>query len=393
MEQTNSLALNMLQSIAGQATGIPKIGQADSDVTGDFQKLLDEKAQEKDPLMEEPAKAPAKTQSTPAKKTENAPAQKQEDPLERAKKLAEQGAWFTQPQIGCVDIDLETGETIAVYQPGEYVLAHLDGQTEIIPTAGLEPWEQLQLQQLLSGSAQTIDVSDPEADAILEATAPGADNSPAAMLEKLANQQFGQEAQQAVEQAEPKQDGEDDQQVELLNVEQAPQRLFQDVKAAPVKVGEAYNAEQTDEADVVRQVENQIAQAIEQGDSTVTVRLNPENLGEVTVQVSMKTDGELLVAISARNDDTRALLERHSANLQELLSNRVRESVEVNVQRQQESQQNQNQQNQNQQHNYDGHNGHAQDGQRERRRQREHTNSQDFMQQLRLGLIPTGGEF
>ena len=155
MEQTNSLALNMLQSIAGQATGIPKIGQADSDVTGDFQKLLDEKAQEKDPLMEEPAKAPAKTQTTPAKKTENAPAQKQEDPLEWAKKLAEQGAWFTQPQIGCVDIDLETGETIAVYQPGEYVLAHLDGQTEIIPTAGLEPWEQLQLQQLLSGSAQT----------------------------------------------------------------------------------------------------------------------------------------------------------------------------------------------------------------------------------------------
>ena len=196
-----------------------------------------------------------------------------------------------------------------------------------------------------------------------------------------------------MEQADPKQDGEDDQQVELLNVEQAPQRLFQDVKAAPVKVGEAYNAEQTDEADVVRQVENQIAQAIEQGDSTVTVRLNPENLGEVTVQVSMKTDGELLVAISARNDDTRALLERHSANLQELLSNRVRESVEVSVQRQQESQQNQNQQNQNQQHNYDGHNGHAQDGQRERRRQREHTNSQDFMQQLRLGLIPTGGEF
>lgn len=387
MEQTNSLALNMLQSIAGQATAIPKTGKADGDATGDFQKLLDEKAQEKDPLMEQPAKAPAKPEAPAKKPVEKAPAQKTEDPLEQAKKLAEQGAWFTQPQIGFVDMDLETGEIRASYEPGEYILAHLGGQTEVIPTAGLEPWEQLQLQQLLGGSAQAVDVSDPEADAILEATAPGADNSPAAMLEKVANQQFGQEVQQAAEEARPKQDGEDDPQIELLDVEQAPQRLFQDVKAAPVKVGEAYGAEQPDEADVVRQVENQIAQAIERGDSTVTVKLNPENLGEVTVQVSMKAGGELLVAISARSDDTRALLERHSANLQELLSNRVRESVEVNVQRQQESQQNQNQQ-----HSYDGHNGHPQDEQRERRRQREHTSSQDFMQQLRLGLIPADGE-
>ena len=93
------------------------------------------------------------------------------------------------------------------------------------------------------------------------------------------------------------------------------------------------------------------------------------------------------MAISARNDDTRALLERHATNLQELLSSRVREAVEVTVQRQQESQQSQHQQQ-----NYDGHNGHAQDGQQERRRRQEHTSSQDFMQQLRLGLIPTDGE-
>lgn len=387
MEQTNSLALNMLQSIAGQAAAIPKTGKTDGDVTGDFQKLLDEKLQEKDPLMEEPAKAPAKAQTAPAKKTEKAPVQKPEDPLEQAKKLAEQGAWFTQPQIGFVDMDLATGEIRASYEPGEYILAHLGGQTEIIPIANLNPAQMQELKQLLSGMGQAIDVSDPEADAILEATAPGADNSPAAMLERVTAEQFGQEVQQAVEQAQPKQNEEDDPQIELLDVEQAPQRLFHDVKAAPVKVGETYSAEQPDEADVVRQVESQIAQAIERGDSTVTVKLNPENLGEVTVQVSMKAGGELLVAISARNDDTRALLERHSANLQELLSNRVRESVEVNVQRQQESQQNQNQQ-----HSYDGHNGHAQDEQRERRRQREHTSSQDFMQQLRLGLIPADGE-
>ena len=41
----------------------------------------------------------------------------------------------------------------------------------------------------------------------------------------------------------------------------------------------------------------------------------------------------------------------------------------------------------------DGHNGHAQDGQERRQQRREHTSSpQDFMQQLRLGLIPMDGE-
>ena len=138
--------------------------------------------------------------------------------------------------------------------------------------------------------------------------------------------------------------------------------------------------------EVVQQVNDQIGQLIQSGESTVTVRLNPENLGEVTVEVSMKSDGVLNVAISARNDDTRALLERHAANLQEMVSSRTQQSVEVNVQRQQESQQNQNQQS------YDGHNGHAQDGQERRQQRQQHASPEDFMQQLRLGLIPTDGE-
>lgn len=387
MEQTNSLAMNMMQTIVSQAAGIPKAGKTDGNEAGDFQKLLDKKAQEKDPLVEEPAKTPAKTQTTTAKKTEKAPVQKQENALERAKKLAEQGAWFTQPNIGFVDVDLETGEIFATYGPGEYILAHLGGQTEIIPVTSLEPWGQLQLQRLAANSGQTIDVSDPEADALLEATGPTVEHSAAELLEEVVNDQVGQVTKQAVmEEIQPQNAADDAQKVEAVEVEQAPQRIFHDVQAAPVKVGEAYGAGQTDEADVVKQVENQIAQAVQSGQSTVTVKLTPENLGEVTVQVSMKSDGILAVAISARSDDARALLERHSVNLQELLSTRVRQPVEVEVQRGQENQQSQNHQN------YEGHNGHPQDQQRERRQQREPTSSQDFMQQLRLGLIPTGGE-
>ena len=386
MEQANNIASGLLQTMAAMQGNLPKTS-AGADGTDDFQKLLEKKAQEKDPLVEEPAKTPEKTQATAAKKTEKTAPQKQENALERAKKLAEQGAWFTQPDIGIVDVDLVTGEVFGTYEPGEYILAHLDGKTEIIPTTDMAPWEQMQLQQLVTDSAQPIDVSDPKADAMLEATAPDADNSPAAMLEKVVAEQTGQEVRPDTGEAQPRQEQDDDTEVELIDVEQGPQRVFHDVKAAPVKVGEVERPQETEEPEVVQQLDSQIGLAIERGDSMVTVRLNPENLGEVTIQITMKDNGILSVALNAKNDATRALLDRHSDNLQQLLSSRVRETVEVDVQRQSESQQNQNQQN------YDGHNGHAQeDGQERRRRQQEPASSQDFMQQLRLGLIPTDGE-
>ena len=381
MEQANNIANSLLQTMAAMQGNLPK-ASAGTDGTDDFQKLLDEKSQAKDSLVEERPKADAAT----GKKPDKAPAQKKGDALERAKKLAEQGAWFTQPDVGVVDIDLETGEVFGTYEPGEYILAHLGGQTEIIPTTGMAPWEQAQLQQLMDDGPQAVDVSDPKADAMLEATAPGADNSPAAMLEKVVAEQTGQEIQPDAGETQGQAQDEDGE-VELIDVEQAPQQIFHDVKAAPVKVGEAEQPQEAEGPDAAQQLDSQIGLAIARGDSHVTVRLNPENLGEVTVQISVKDNGILSVALNAKNDATRALLDRHSDNLQQLLSSRVRETVEVDVQRQSESQPDQNQQN------YDGHNGHAQeDGQERRRRQQEPASSQDFMQQLRLGLIPTDGE-
>lgn len=382
MEQTNGIGMALLQTIAGQ-TQLPKTGGE----TDDFQKLLEEKSQEKDPLLEQPPKAEAKP-TTPAKKTDSkTPVQKQENPLERAKKLAEQGAWFTQPQIGWADVNLETGETIAVYQPGEYVLAHLGGQTKVIPTAGMEPWEQLQLQQLMNNSGQVIDVSDPEADAMLEATDPTVEHGPAELLEKVVDEQAGKTVRQAVEEVQP-QEEDGDAQVELLDSQQAPRQLFRDVEAAPVKVGETYDAQQAKEPDVAKQIDTQLAQALQKGESMVRIQLNPERLGSVTVEITRSAEGILHVALSAHSAETRGLLERHAGDLQGMLSSRGQE-VQVDVQRQQESQQGQNQQHQN----YDGHNGHAQDGQERRQQRREHTSTQDFMQQLRLGLIPADGEF
>ncbi len=379
MEQVNSNpVLAMLQAIASQ-NQIPKTGKSGLD--SDFQKMMDKAASS----TSRDTKADGAEKTDAAGKNEEAPVE-QEDALTRVKKMLEQNGNVVafKPDWPWIKIDLGTGETIATYNPGEYI-ALFNGETfENIPITGLEPWQHAQLNQLLI-DPQPIDVSDPRVDAMLEATAPGADNSPAALLEKLTGEQFGKEIKQIVEEVQP-QEQEGDTEMEIVEVDQAPQKLFHDVEAAPVKVGDVYNAEQVDEPNVVQQIDAGLAQALQKGESMVRIQLNPENLGSVTIEISQSAEGIIRVALSAHSSETRGLLERHAGELQGLLAERSQQSVEVDVQRQAESQQNQNQQN------YDGHNGHAQDGQERRRHQQEPASSQDFIQQLRLGLIPSDGD-
>ena len=371
MEQVkNGMTLDILQAIA-VSNQLPKAGgKAD----GDFQKLMDKAAAGRDAKTEEAPRA-----GTPAAdKTEEAP--QKEDALTRIKKMLEQnGAFAFKPDWPNIQIDMETGETIAAYDPGEYVLVYTGEKFEAVPIVDLEPWQLAQLDQLLI-KPYPIDVSDPELDAILEATDPTADHSPAALLNKLVDEQFGKTVSSAVQTVRGEEQS-DDPLMEVTDAQQAPQPLFHDVKAAPVKVGEVDRDPEAEEVNVARQVDNGVAQALAKGESMVRIQLNPENLGSVTVEITKSAEGIIRVALNAHSGETRSLLERHAGELQGLLSSRTQQSVEVSVQRQQESQQNQN-------HNYDGHNGHAQDGERRDRRQQEQAGSQDFIQQLRLGLIP-----
>ena len=407
MDQVNnSMTLDILQTMAVQ-TQLPKTS-GKPDGGSDFRKLMDKAAGGKDAKAEETPEA-ARAETPAADKTgraEEAPAETRENALERIKKMLEQnGAFAYAPSVPCVMIDQSDGEPAQVYNPGEYVLVFTGEDFEVVPTVDLEPWQRAQLDQLLINPA-VIDVSDPKAEAMLKATAPDADNSPAALLERVTADRFGKvvsdtaakavrpeavetvEAVEAVETVEPVERQDDDPLTELkvTDGQQAPQPLFHDVKAAPVKVGEADRAAGAEEAGAVRQVNNGVAQALEKGEPTVRIQLNPEHLGSVTVEITRSAEGVIRVALSAHTGETRSLLERHAGELQGLLGERTQQSVEVTVQRQQESQQNQN-------HSYDGHNGHAQDGgQQRRRQQREHSGGVDFIQQLRLGLIPADGE-
>lgn len=160
--------------------------------------------------------------------------------------------------------------------------------------------------------------------------------------------------------------------------------VFREVREIPVKVGEAPAAEETPEMPVEDQIGPRLAEALKQGDTRVEIQLAPESLGRVTVEVTLRQDGTLHVALHAENSQTRGLLERSADNLVAMLGRDARQEVQVEVPRQQESQQ---------QNFYDQQQGHGhQQEQQQQHHGQERQNGEDFLHQLRLGLVPGDGE-
>lgn len=171
-----------------------------------------------------------------------------------------------------------------------------------------------------------------------------------------------------------------------VQVQEAPvetsQAVFGQVESAPVKVSDIPQAQETEQTpDVEKQISQGLTQALKQGDSKVEIQLNPASLGNVRIEVTRSAEGALYVVLTAEHQQTQGLLERHAAGLQAMLmGTSSTENVEVHVQRQQEGQQAANQ-------SYDGSSGNGRESQQQEHR-RQQTDSQDFLQQLRLGLVP-----
>lgn len=156
--------------------------------------------------------------------------------------------------------------------------------------------------------------------------------------------------------------------------------VFEDVKAVPVKVGEAPKAAET-EKPVEDQIAPRLTEALQNGETRVELQLTPENLGKVTVEMTWSKDGGLVVQLHAENRETQNLLSKNTAGLEQLLGREVQQEVRVEVPRQEESQRQDLYEQQQEQHRHQ---------QQEQRRKQE--SGEDFLQQLRLGLIPLDGE-
>lgn len=160
----------------------------------------------------------------------------------------------------------------------------------------------------------------------------------------------------------------------------AAQPLFRKMEAVPVKVGETPLADTT-RADLDEQLAGQVSAALKNGAQQVKLRLNPDNLGTLTIDLTRTQDGALQVVFHTTTEKAADLLGRHAEGLSAMLQSGSQSAVQVEVRRQEQAQQyeQQNQQ-QNQQH-----------GQGRRQHDRRQ-NGEDFLQQLRLGLVTLDGQ-
>ena len=329
-----------------------------------FQKLLDR--QQTQDTAEKP-KADGRPE-TPEASQDKAETQvtETEDPKELEKQMVLAAAAMMQNPVVPVET-LTPQEEAQIVRPAEGKPLELVTIPEEVWEAGGQlngqPFERpiLDPDTVLETPEETGEAH-PETDALLEETA-APENT-----EKSAAPETGlDEARTQTEEEAPKE-----------TPAEAP--VFEDVQAAPIKVGEAPKMEETPEVPVEDQIGSGIAKALETGETRVELQLEPENLGKVTVELTMRENGSLHVAIHAESGRTAGLLEKGLDSLQLMLARSARqEDVHVEVQHQQESQQ---------QDLYDGRQGHPQQGrERQQERRQEEKSGADFLHQLRLGLV------
>lgn len=387
------------------AAAVPVIGNTSKNTgmaDGQFQKLLDQVASSSDKPAQPTQSAPDKPQyaaddtrgtdqtttaaSDGTKAQDEAPQKAEDDPLEQMKKLAEYGYVLARPEGSIGALTLNGQE----YLRDEYYIGWKGDNCVVIPDSGLDPE---QLGEILNGQSQIFAEGD-EFSGVLEPPQSILEPGDPLTEEQMTGEPVTEDvsailaktdaAMKAAESAPQDPLGvpvakEEDTEVKVTGHESA-QTVFRNLQSAPIKVGESFQADQVEAEDVNSQLAQQIIPAVEQGQTKVEIQLNPETLGSVKVEITQSENGALHVAISAQNSDARNLLARNADSLQSLLAARSQSPVQVEVQRQEESQP--------QQQNYDGHNGAPSQEQQQQHRQSEHAKSdEDFLHQLRLGLV------
>lgn len=406
-DQVSNKMLGLMQALAVQQSA-RKAGKADTVESSDFQKQLEKfQKDQSTPKDSSDSKDASSADKAPVETTEKQPVSEEgavqtpkDETVETQQRMALAAMATLQAPVVLTETPeppAEVVETVMAVAAEETAPVTEDSgnwqpeaETVIVPEEAADvPVESAESRETpVQPQQQDQDGFEPE----LEQTAERTQTAEKPVEAEKTVQPENRPVAERTETAEaPQKEGED---VQVVDAEQAPQALFQDVKAAPIKVGETMTAEQPEEAqDMGEQLTEPLMKALEKGDSRVQINLTPESLGNVRVEITRSQDGSLHVALSADNVQTRSLLEKHAGNLQTLLVDRNQGMVQVEVQRQQESQQNQNQ-NQNPNNNsYDGRNGHGQNQQQEQRRGQQHSErGEDFLQQLRLGLVPVDGE-
>lgn len=387
MNIMDTLLLQQMQQMAAGMTALPQTGSKDKSGASSFQDLMDQINRDTSAASKEtketkdskdasgkPVKDQEKTEET---LEEGAPVQTEEQEELRPQDMVANPnvvnfVEFFQPEAAlAVEESVITVPVEAIPEESvEGAGMELDGQLPMLDTAVETSVEMETPMEQNTGSFQ-------------EAMAEEIPQEQAAPVENAAEAAPVQETEQAekprqeveVEAAAAQEEGDEPK----AEAAEAPEAVFHDAKAAPVKVGERYETVDTQAPNMDEQVAAAVRQAVQAGSQRIEIRLTPENLGELVIEMTRDAGGALQVVLHASTSRAAGLLTEHLTGLHAALQAQSAQAVHVEVQRGQESQQ----QNLHQQTDPNGH--HQQHRQQERRQ--EQTGGEDFLQKLRLGLF------
>lgn len=389
--------LRQMQQMAANMSGVPKTGGSGSkkDQTDSFQDMLDQTGKDtavndkenasvdqngqdqKEPVQDTKGEAAEK----PAGKPEKEPGKAQElhgDPNAMASVLD-----LFRPEI--VDVS-ETGtETAAVAAPVEAV-GQETAAVETVPEEAV-PEIEMAVTQATEEKAPVQEVPQ-EAQAAPEEVPETETAQPVVETPKAEAVEAAPEKPEVVEEVEPEavrvsKDGADEAAEPQEDAAEITQPVFRQVDNAPVKVGESYKALDTQEPQMEEKLADTVREAVQAGAERVEIQLSPANLGRITIEMTRSVEGMLEVVIHAATTKAAGLLSQHLDGLHAALQNYSQETVQVEVQRSQESQE---------QHLFqhadpDGRGNQQRREEQHQQQQEEEHSSGDFLQKLRLGLV------
>lgn len=131
------------------------------------------------------------------------------------------------------------------------------------------------------------------------------------------------------------QDGSDDDTVLDMDALQAQMNMRSNALNQQVKIGQLTAAQDAQpEEPIAKQVTQQMQMNLEKGSTEFTIRLRPENLGEITVKLVQK-DGAMTLLLAADSENTKKLLNTNLEALREAVRPMQVEVREAVVQTQQ----------------------------------------------------------
>lgn len=366
--QVNSFFQGMLNIGAPGSQGTSQ-GASSEEIAKQFEDMLTEHAQQN--KQEKPAVK--KDGETAEKKPQQPQDGKQEAVPEEGQEVAA-GLVMSQPVVLFDVIPAENGQQIPA---GVDPLAGVQEQAPILQEQALPEAVQEQ-----AAAPQQPEVEIPQEQPVLqEAEQPVAPVEPQPETPETEVEARPQEQPKLQVESEttPVADQEQDADTDVQEIWYDGARpVFQRETAAPVKVGENYEPVAPEEADAPQQLMNRLGQMLEQGDTHVEINLAPANLGKMMISITRTQEGALHVVLGAVSQKATDLLQQNSGSLQSLLAAGNQGEVRIEVQQQDPQEQ------LNQFLNPDEQNRQQQNQQQKPQKQ---AASEDFIQQLRLGLV------